>query len=230
MFFIVVMIASMAAVGLAPGGGNRSRQIVNQDDASAVEPTPNTAFTFDAPAPTIDGTQPHVATIKTDKGDIKVQLSTTAPETANSFAFLAGNNFYDGTVFFYVDKSYIAQGGDPGCRQDGETVCSGTGGPGYSLSLENAEAGHGAVVAPTLAVGGEDMHGSQFRILMQSDARLNGQETVFGTVIEGQDILEGLGNLAPCSVVTGENCSDDLSSALVIKDVIVEPASAVAAQ
>jgi cyclophilin family peptidyl-prolyl cis-trans isomerase len=231
LFFILVMIASIGAVGLAPGGGG-GRDRLNPDDPAVVEPTPNTAMVFDAPAPTIDGTQPHVATIKTDKGDIKIELVTDAPQTVNSFAFLAGAGFYDGTTFFYVDRDYVAQAGDPGCRQDGENVCSGTGDPGYSLKLEKTQETHEqwAVVAPTLNPGGEDIHGSQFRILFKPDPRLDGQETVFGKVIEGQEILEGLNDLAPCSAVSSEACNNDLSSALVIRDVIVTPAAAVAAQ
>ena len=231
MFFIVVMIASIAAVGLAPGGGGR-RQTVDVDDPSVIEPTPNAALTFDKPAPTIDGTQPYIATIKTDKGDIKIQLVTDAKDTVNSFAFLAGNGFYDGTAFFYVDQGYVAQAGDPGCRPDGENVCSGVGGPGYSLKLEaNTALKHEqwAVVAPTLGEGGEDVHGSQFRILLQADPRLDGKETVFGKVVDGQEILEGLSDFALCSVVTSDSCNANLDSALVIRDVVVEPTAAVSA-
>jgi cyclophilin family peptidyl-prolyl cis-trans isomerase len=82
------------------------------------------------------------------------------------------------------------------------------------------------MVAPTLSQGGEDIHGSQFRILLQADPRLDGEETVFGKVVEGQEILEGLGELVPCSMVSSETCAPDLTSALVIQDVIVEPKAA----
>ncbi len=225
MFFIVVMIASIAAVGLYSGNSSRGKAPDIEDDP-VVEETPGTALTFDAPARTIDGTKPYVATIKTDQGDIKIELVTDAPETVNSFAFLAGAGFYDGTTFFYVDP-YWAQGGDPTCKVDAETICSGSGGPGYSLKLENTQEGHDqwAVVAPTLAQGGEDIHGSQFRILYQADPRLDGEETVFGKVVQGQEILQGLSALAPCSVVSIENCDPSLSSALVIQEVVVEPAA-----
>ena len=231
MFFIVIMIASMAAVGLGTGGGG-TRQTVDVEDPSVTEPTPNAALIFAGPAPTIDGTQPYIATIKTDKGDVKIALVTDAPETVNSFAFLAGNGFYDGTAFFYVDHGFVAQAGDPGCRPDGENVCSGVGGPGYTLKQEGGTAlkpEQWAVVAPTLGEGGEDVHGSQFRILFKDDARLDGQGTVFGKVVEGQEILEGLSDLAPCEVVTSEDCDPDLSLALVIRDVVVEPTTVVSA-
>ena len=228
MFFIVVMIASIAAVGLVPSGSSRTPASPPNADEVVTEPTPDT-MTFEAPARTIDESRPYVATIKTDKGDIKIDLATTAaPETANSFAFLAGSGFYNGTLFFYVDKDYLTQAGDPTCRAGAESVCSGTGGPGYSLKLENTQAARErwTVVAPTLAQGGEDVNGSQFRILFRDDQRPNAQETVFGKVIEGQEILEGLSDLAPCSVVSAEPCDPDVSAALVIQDVIVEPKAA----
>jgi peptidylprolyl isomerase len=227
MFFIVVMIVSIAVVGLAPGNrGTRTSPEI--EDEVVAEETPSTALSFEAPARTIDATKPYTATIKTDKGEVKIDLVTDAPETVNSFAFLAGSGFYNGTTFFYVSPQYWAQAGDPTCRVDGETLCSGSGGPGYSLRLENTQEGHDqwAVVAPTLGQGGEDIHGSQFRILYQPDPRLNGEETVFGRVVQGQEILEGLDELAPCSVVSREKCDPDLSSALVIQEVIVEPRAA----
>jgi peptidyl-prolyl cis-trans isomerase B (cyclophilin B) len=225
MFFIVVMIASIAAVGLVPGGSRPRGTPPEVGDEAATEPTPG-AMTFEAPAKTIDNSRPYVATLKTDKGDITIDLATTAaPETANSFAFLAGSGFYNGTLFFYVDKNYVTQAGDPTCRAGAESVCSGTGGPGYSLKLENAQAPREqwTVVAPTLAQGGEDVNGSQFRILFRDDQRPNVQETVFGKVIQGQEILEGLSDLALCTVVSAEPCDLDVSAALVIQDVIVEP-------
>jgi peptidyl-prolyl cis-trans isomerase B (cyclophilin B) len=230
MFFIVVMIASIAAVGLVPGGtgGRQGAEPPPLDDEAVAEEEPG-GMTFEAPAKTIDSSRPYLATIKTDKGDIKIELATTAaPETANSFAFLAGSGFYNGTLFFYVDKDYVTQAGDPTCRAGSESVCSGTGGPGYSLKLENAQAPREqwTVVAPTLAQGGEDVNGSQFRILLTNDQRSNVQETVFGKVIEGQNILEGLGDLVPCEVVIAEPCDSDVSGALVIQDVIVEPMAA----
>jgi peptidyl-prolyl cis-trans isomerase B (cyclophilin B) len=228
MFFIVVMIASIAAVGLYSNPGGRDRTNPPIDPESEAEATPST-LSFEAPSKTIDSSRPYVATIKTDKGDIKIELATSAaPETANSFAFLAGSGFYNGTLFFYVDKDYVTQAGDPTCRAGAESVCSGTGGPGYSLKLENAQAPREqwTVVAPTLAQGGEDVNGSQFRILLRDDQRPNVQETVFGRVIEGQEILEGLSDLVPCEVVSAEPCDPNVDGALVIQDVIVEPRAA----
>jgi len=229
MFFIIVMISSVAAVGLySNSSGPRGVDPPELGEDVSAEPTPG-GLSFDAPARTIDGSRPYVATIKTDKGDIKIDLATAdAPETTNSFAFLAGSGFYNNTVFYYVDNDYVTQAGDPTCRTGGESVCSGTGGPGYSLKLENAQAPREqwTVVAPTLGQGGQDVNGSQFRILLRDDQRANVQETVFGKVIEGQGILEGLSDLVPCQVVSVEPCDPSVEGALVIQDVIVEPKAA----
>jgi cyclophilin family peptidyl-prolyl cis-trans isomerase len=216
----------LAAAAIANTGSNSKRSTVPEaEDRVTAEETPNSALTFSAPAPTIDRSKLYLATIKTDKGDIKIDLAAEAPDTVNSFAFLAGSGFYNNTVFFYVDKQYAAQAGDPTCRKDAPGVCSGAGGPGYSLPLQNAEAARKQwdVVAPTLVQGGEDVSGSQFRILFRDDPRSNVKETVFGKVVDGTSILEGLSDLTPCSVAGSANCNKDLSSALVIKEIVVEP-------
>jgi cyclophilin family peptidyl-prolyl cis-trans isomerase len=225
LFFIVVMIASLAAVGLGTGlGSNNSQPLPIVNENSTPEPSRN-PFVFDAPAPTIDGTQPHQAVLRTNKGDIVIDLATDAPAAVNSFAFLAGKRFYNGMTFFFVNHSFVAQAGDPTCRTDSKTTCSGVGGPGYSLPVQGLERHEQwAVVAPTLAEGGPEVHGSQFRILFQPDPRLDGKETVFGKVVQGQQILESLPDYEPCSIVSSPTCQTDTSSALVIQDVIVKPA------
>jgi cyclophilin family peptidyl-prolyl cis-trans isomerase len=220
------MIASMAAVGLVGFGSSSSTGVDPPDEVELPSATPFVK-TYDGAAQTIDGTQPHVATIETNKGSIEVELATDAPLAVNSFAFLAGKGFYNGTTFFYVDHDYFAQAGDPTCSTDEDAVCSGIGGPGYTLPVEESSATHDqwAVVAPAVGAGEEAaVHGSQFRILYQADERLNGTETVFGKVVSGQEILESEPSLIPCSVVDDSGCTEDMSSALVIESVTVRPA------
>lgn len=225
--FIVVMIASMAAVGFGVSQGspnNEPAPIIDQ--TTAPEETPDVDQWPDGAPKVIDATKPHIATIETNQGTIVIELATDTPLAVNSFAFLAAKNFYDGTAFFYVDKAFFAQAGDPTCSKDSDRLCSGLGGPGYSLSVEDGELTHTqwAVIAPALSEGETDVHGSQFRILYADDARLDGKETVFGNVIDGQHILEGLSDFSVCSVSTAENCQDDFTDALIIEDVVVTEA------
>lgn len=227
LFFIIVMIASMGAVGLVGFGGSSSNNGLDVPDQSGLPSATPVVVTFSGPAATIDGTQPYVATIETNKGPIEVELVTDAPQTVNSFAFLAGKGFYNGTTFFWVDHDFFAQAGDPTCNLDEESVCSGVGGPGYTLPVEASSEPHvqWAVVAPAVTSGGENVvHGSQFRILYQDDERLDGTETVFGKVVSGQDILESEPTFVPCTVAGDEGCNDDMSGALVIESVVVRPA------
>lgn len=224
------MIASIAAVGLGPGlgtsSGNRGVPVEEGSPEAAVTPTGLKSFP-DGPALTIDATKPHKATIKTNKGTIEIALNTDAPEAVNSFAFLAGHRFYNGTVFFYVNEDFVAQAGDPTCDIEGKNLCTGVGSPGYSLPVEQTKANHEqwAVVAPAV-IEGQEVHGSQFRILLNPDPRLDGKETVFGKVTAGQNILESLSNFVPCSVQDTAGCQPKLddTSALVIEAVVVEPA------
>lgn len=228
LFFIVVMIASLAAVGLAPGfgGGSRRAPAVEEETPLPGE-TPVVGESYKAPEPTIDASQPHRAIIQTSDGPIEIQLYTDAPQAVNSFAFLAKEGFYDGLYFFYVNKGFVAQAGDPTCAADlpEGTVCTGSGGPGYTLPVEETAEGHQqwAVVAPAI-IEGQEVHGSQFRILFRPDPRLDGRETVFGKVVKGQEILEGLEDFIPCSVAQVEGCDPhpDWSSALKIEKVTVE--------
>lgn len=228
--FIVVMIASMAAVGLSTtsGGGNNAPDV---EDVEPAEETPSTVLNFpDGPDPVVDASKGYVATLETNKGTIKIDLLADAPEAVNSFAFLAGNGFYNGTALFYVNQNYFAQGGDPTCSLESETVCTGAAGPGYTLNVENKEAAHEewTVVAPYVTQG-QSVHGSQFRILFQSDSRLDGSETVFGKITDqdSRDILSSLSDFEPCSVVSSATCAPDaeMASTLVIEKVTVGPAN-----
>ena len=136
---------------------------------------------------TIDPAKQYVATIKTEKGDIKVELfADQAPATVNNFVFLARDGFYDGVTFFRVVDDFIAQAGDP--------TGSGYGGPGYSLPVENTdgsfEAGVLGMAKPQDALS--DNNGSQFFITLDDEPTLEGRNTAFGRVIEGMDVLDQL--------------------------------------
>jgi cyclophilin family peptidyl-prolyl cis-trans isomerase len=228
-FFIVLMIASMAAVGLGnfTGQNGEGPDIVPGDVTPGPTDVPVLRFP-NGPAPVIDATKPHVATLKTNKGDIKIELAEDAPAAVNSFAFLAGSGFYDDTAFFYVDPAYFAQAGDPNCNKEGKTLCSGTAGPEYTLPVEGGlPHERWSVVAPRLP-GGDEVHGSQFRILFAPDSRLDGTETVFGRIVDpaSQELLSSLQGFALCSVVDTETCStaQDFAQTLVIEGVTVEAA------
>ena len=231
--FIFVMIISLAAVGLAPGIGSTPQQTsapIEQDLNPVEEETPTGLVTFSGPENTIDLSKAHEAVITTDRGEIVVALNPDAPQAANSFAYLSGQNFYDGLQFFWVLPGFDVQAGDPTCGSSGEFSCSGGGGPGYDLPVEPSEpSGKWTVIAPVTA-SGDRVHGSQFVVSLSEDAEFEG--SVIGEVVDGRDILESLDERVPCfgSVSSESNpclTEDELGEmppALTIEDVQVRPA------
>lgn len=227
--FIIVMIASLAATGLATGlGGNTQRQTVpiDEDGSPVPEETPTGLLTFDGPEDTIDASVEHKAVITTDQGEIVIALAD-APEAANSFAFLAGQDFYDGLEFFWVLPGFDVQAGDPTCESSGDLPCTGSGGPGYDLPREgdSTQADKWTVIAPATSPGSERVHGSQFVIALTDGLEFEG--SVIGQVVSGQEILESLEERTPCfGSQSSESCQteEELPPALIIEDVEVQPA------
>ena len=81
------------------------------------------------PPMTIDQNKTYEATIKTNYGDIIVQLlPKEAPLAVNNFVFLSRQKFYDGVKFHRIIKGFMMQGGDP--------TGTGAGGPGYKFADE----------------------------------------------------------------------------------------------
>ncbi len=123
------------------------------------------------------------AIIETDKGNITLELfEKDAPKTVANFEKLIKEGFYDGLTFHRVIPNFVIQGGCP--RGDG------TGGPGYSIKCETKgnprKHGKGAL---SMAHAGRDTGGSQFFITHSPQPHLDGVHTVFGQVIEGQDVV-----------------------------------------
>jgi cyclophilin family peptidyl-prolyl cis-trans isomerase len=133
------------------------------------------------PEMTINVNKKYIATIKTEKGDIIVELyPDEAPVTVNNFVFLANEGFYNGTTFHRVIPGFMAQGGDP--------TGTGTGNPGYKFEDEPNNLTHGTGVI-SMANSGPNTNGSQFFITYAPAHHLDGVHTVFGKVISGMDVL-----------------------------------------
>jgi peptidyl-prolyl cis-trans isomerase B (cyclophilin B) len=132
----------------------------------------------------IDPSKTYRATIKTNRGTIELELYPKhAPKTVNNFVFLANQGFYDGLSFHRVISNFMIQGGDP--------TGTGTGGPGYRFEdeiRENPLTHEKGVIS--MANAGPNTNGSQFFITHLPQPHLNGNHTVFGKVLAGQDIVD----------------------------------------
>jgi cyclophilin family peptidyl-prolyl cis-trans isomerase len=135
------------------------------------------------PPLTIDRKKRYSATLKTDLGDIVVELyADRVPNVVNNFVFLAREGFYDGVTFHRVIKDFMAQTGDP--------TGTGTGGPGYKFADEfDPGLRHDKPGILSMANAGPNTNGSQFFITHVPTPWLDNKHSVFGTVVSGLDVL-----------------------------------------
>lgn len=139
----------------------------------------------------IEGKDGVFAIMETSKGEIVLELHyKETPLTVTNFVGLAegtldatkGKPFYDGLKFHRVISDFMIQGGDP--------KGNGTGGPGYRFEDEIVESlKHDGPGVLSMANAGAGTNGSQFFITHVETPWLDGKHTVFGRVLEGQDVV-----------------------------------------
>ncbi len=149
-----------------------------------VNPTPNPTVQSkkqysSAPQMAIDTNKKYQALLKTNKGDIKVDLfANSTPITVNNFVFLANEGFYNQTKFHRIIKDFMIQGGDP--------QGTGMGGPGYRFDDEPFT---GEYEAGTIAMAnaGPNTNGSQF-FIMHKNYPLPKNYVIFGKASDPQSL------------------------------------------
>lgn len=137
------------------------------------------------------------ADIQTNKGSIIVTLTADkTPVTVANFVSLSegtnehvseefrGKDYYDGIVFHRVINDFMIQGGDP--------TSTGSGGPGYRFEDEITDLTHNGPGILSMANAGPGTNGSQFFITHKETPWLDGKHTVFGQVIEGQEVVDSI--------------------------------------
>src|SRR5215475_7963221 len=129
------------------------------------------------------------AVFDTSEGKFKAKLyADKTPRTVENFVSLAdgtktGKPFYDGTIFHRVIPDFMIQGGCP----EG----SGRGGPGYTFADEfHPSLKHSKKGLLSMANAGPGTNGSQFFVTVAATPWLDNKHSIFGEVIEGQDIAD----------------------------------------
>jgi peptidylprolyl isomerase len=153
---------------------------------AGVRPAARDGLYAEAPPMLLADGVDYQAVITTVDGEIVLDLyEESAPLTVNNFVALARDGFYDRTTFHRVLPDFMAQGGDP--------TGTGSGGPGYSFADE-VDGGPSLDRRGLLAMAnaGPDTNGSQFFITFTETDFLTGSHTVFGEVIEGDDVLAAI--------------------------------------
>jgi peptidylprolyl isomerase len=139
-----------------------------------------------APPMLIDVDKQYTATVTMAKGgEFVIELyAAKAPITVNSFVFLARQGYFDGVTFHRVLEGFMAQGGDP--------TGTGGGGPGYEFVNEDSDLTFDKAGVVAMANAGRDTNGSQFFITFGPEHRLDGNYTIFGQVVSGMDVVNGI--------------------------------------
>lgn len=184
----------------------------------AMKPKPQ----FSAPAQVLEEGKTYTATLRTSCGDIVIELlADQAPETVNSFVFLAQEGYFDGQRIHRIDTSIdVLQGGDP--------TGTGSGGPGYAIPDEltgDESYGPGAFA---MANAGPGTGGSQFFIITGTDGHLlddQGAWTIFGSVLEGMDVAQQIQDLPisdPDAAAAGDLSGQQPAQAVYIEEVTID--------
>ncbi|HYG95771.1 MAG TPA: peptidylprolyl isomerase [Solirubrobacterales bacterium] len=187
--FAVIAVGIVAAVLLSQGGDSddetSAATTASAGGCETVEaPKPKTV-SFKAPEQVLKAGEPATAVVKTSCGSFEIALDTErAPKTANSFAFLAEEGFFDDLTFHRIVPGFVIQGGDP----EG----TGTGGPGYSVDEKpppNLAYTKGVVAMAKSAAEPPGRSGSQFYVVTGADAGLPPEYALVGRVTEGFDAV-----------------------------------------
>ena len=134
----------------------------------------------------------YLARVEMESGETFVieLLPQSAPQTVNSFVFLAQEGWFDGITFHRVLPGFVAQTGDPSG--------TGVGGPGYTIPNEiDSSLSHNQPGIVAMANSGPDTNGSQWFITLAPAPHLDGSYTIFGRVLEGMEVIEAISPRAP---------------------------------
>lgn len=199
--WIVLLAFALLAAALIAGCGGSDDSTSTADTSAEAEAEPQGCKKVEAPEPkTVSFKKPDqvlkpgekaTAVVETSCGTFEIALDTKrAPTTANSFAFLAEEGFYDDLTFHRIVPGFVIQGGDP------EGL--GTGGPGYTVDEKpppNLAYTKGIVAMAKSEVDPPGRSGSQFYIVTAPDAGLPPEYALVGKVSQGYEVVEQIEEL-----------------------------------
>jgi peptidyl-prolyl cis-trans isomerase B (cyclophilin B) len=191
--FAVIAVGVVAAVLISRGGGDSdsTSTAASADGCEQVEAPKPKQVSLKAPEQTLKKGEEVTAVVQTSCGTFDIALDTErAPKTANSFAYLAEEGFYDDLTFHRIVPGFVIQGGDP--------LGTGTGGPGYSVDEKPpADLAYtkGTVAMAKSSAEPPGRSGSQFYVVTGADAGLPPEYALVGKVSEGLDVVERIGKL-----------------------------------
>jgi peptidyl-prolyl cis-trans isomerase B (cyclophilin B) len=190
--FALIAAGIVAAILIGrSGGGDDSTATASAAGCEQAEAPKPKKVSFEAPKQVLSKGEQATAVVETSCGTFDIALDTTrAPKTANSFAFLAEEGFYDDLSFPRVAPEFVIQGGSP--------FNNTTGDPGYSIDEKppaNLSYTKGIVAMAKTAAEPPGRSGSQFFVVLAADAGLPPEYALVGKVDKGLDVVERIGKL-----------------------------------
>jgi len=177
---LTVVVGVVLLTGGDDGGGEAAAEIVVKQDK------------LDPPTEVVAPGEAASVIMETSEGSFTIELDTErAPKTANSFAYLTEQGFYDNLGFHRIVPDFVIQGGDP--------LGDGSGGPGFSVVEAPPQdlAYEPGIVA--MAKSGDEASGtsgSQFFIVTgEGGASLTPDYALVGKVSDGMDVVDAIGAL-----------------------------------
>ena len=180
----VALASALAACGDSSNSTSSSSSTTSATEATGCKqveaPSPK-SVSFKAPKEVLKPGEKATAVVKTNCGSFEIALDTKrAPKTANSFAFLVEEGFYDDLTFHRVVPGFVIQGGDP--------KGNGLGGPGYRVDEKpppNLEYTKGVVAMAKSSADPPGRSGSQFFVVTTAAAPLPPEYALVGKVSKG---------------------------------------------
>jgi cyclophilin family peptidyl-prolyl cis-trans isomerase len=192
--FAVIIAGVVAAILISRSGSDDdsgTTTAAGADGCKQVEAPEPKQVSLKAPEQTLKQGEEATAVVQTSCGTFEIALDTKrAPKTANSFAYLSEEGFYDGLTFHRIVPGFVIQGGDP--------LGTGTGGPGYKVVEKppaNLAYTKGTVAMAKSSAEPPGSSGSQFYVVTGADAGLPPEYALVGKVSEGLDVVERIGKL-----------------------------------
>jgi cyclophilin family peptidyl-prolyl cis-trans isomerase len=191
--FALIAVGVVAAILISRGGGSDSDSTTTSSAGGCkqVEAPPAKQVKLKTPKQTVQPGEELTAVVETSCGSFEIALDTKqAPKTANSFAYMAEEGFYDDLTFHRIVPEFVIQGGDP--------LGTGTGGPGYKVVEKppaNLSYTKGIVAMAKSAAEPPGTSGSQFFVVTGADAGLPPEYALVGKVSSGMDVVTKIGKL-----------------------------------
>ena len=215
---LVAVLALVAALLAACGDdGSSTTSTTAEAGCNKAEAPPIKNQSFKKPGNVLDPGQPASATVETSCGTFVIELDTKrSPDTANSFAFLAEQGFYDNTVIHRIAPDFVIQGGDP---KGSDPNLAGGGGPGYSIREpppQDSVYSRGTVAMAKTEVEPPGTSGSQFFVVTApADAGLPPDYAILGRVTNGMDVVAEIGKL-------GDPATEQPTQTIVVDKISIE--------